>query len=104
MVKLIGHRDSILPPHRSRDENEPMSLQERIDCQPECMRRMIGNVDTPEDEFAELAHSLANGFATLGSDDAVAKKRASHAWKIAMNSDRAFGSSGTQFCITTTTA
>ena len=98
VVKLIGHRDSILPPRPSRVENESMTLQERIDCQPEYMRRIIGNVDIPEDEFVELAHSLANGFAILVSDGAVAKKRASHAWKIAVNSEGALNAAAAGPC------
>ena len=87
VVKIVSHRDSILPPRTPIAETDEMSLRERIECQPEYLRRMIGNVDIPNDEFEELAHSLANGFAILVSDGAVAKKKAAHAWKIAVKGE-----------------
>ena len=85
VVKLIGCRPSLPLPSVRDAETAEMSLKERIACQPDHIRRMIGDVDVPDDEFEELANALAKGFAILVSDGAVAKKRAAHAWKIAVN-------------------
>ena len=45
VVKLIGHRPSLPLPHVRDAETAEMSLKERIACQPDHIRRMIGDVE-----------------------------------------------------------
>ena len=47
---------------------EPCSGNVLNECPPEYMRRMIGDIDLPDDEYEDLAHALADGFAILVSD------------------------------------
>lgn len=56
VVKLIGHPPG-LPLPRASKEHEEMYLWERIDCHPEHMRRMIGDVDIPKEKFEVPANS-----------------------------------------------
>ena len=79
LVRPINHT----APRPAPPTRKPTSLRALIDNLPEHLRRALGEITIPEDEFSSLAYQVSTGRAILVSDGSVKRGQGSSAWRIA---------------------